>query len=180
MNFEIRLANELEAPVICALVNAAYKELGALGLNYTAVNQDTETTLTRMRRGRTFVCAKGCEILATVTLHQENKVSTSHSLYLGQLGVKPALKRRGIGSKLMDFAEGLAAREGFSSLQLDTAKPAKHLVDWYLSRGYQIVGETHFEGKTYDSWIFEFSLNRDIFNTFSTGHPYAPEVNLLP
>lgn len=30
-----------------------------------------------------------------------------------------------------------------------------NLVDWYLRRGYEIVGEMRWEGKTYDSWIFE-------------------------
>ena len=55
----------------------------------------------------------------------------------------------------MDYCEALAIEEGFEGIQLDTAKPATHLVNWYQKRGYKIVGEKHWDGKTYDSFIFE-------------------------
>lgn len=57
-----------------------------------------------------------------------------------------------------NFKLGLAASENFEGLQLDTAKPALHLVNWYLKRGYKVVGEIHWDGKTYDSYIFEKDL----------------------
>lgn len=55
----------------------------------------------------------------------------------------------------MNFCEDLAKSEGLDAVQLDTAKPALHLVTWYQKQGYKIVGETKWEGKTYESWIFE-------------------------
>jgi cytolysin (calcineurin-like family phosphatase) len=59
----------------------------------------------------------------------------------------------------MNYCETIAAQEGFDGVQLDTAIPAKHLVEWYLKRGYKIVGQEHYEGKTYDSYVFEKALN---------------------
>ena len=58
----------------------------------------------------------------------------------------------------MNYCENLAKNENYEAIQLDTAIPARHLVDWYKKRGYIIVGETHWDGKTYDSYIFEKSL----------------------
>ncbi len=78
-----------------------------------------------------------------------------NAAYVGQFAVAPDYKKHGYGSLLMDYCETLAQTEKFDGLQLDTAKPATHLVNWYLKRGYVIVGETHWEGKTYDSFIFE-------------------------
>ena len=59
---------------------------------------------------------------------------------------------------MMDLCEDIARKENFEAIQLDTAKPAAHLVAWYLRRGYEIVGETKWEGKTYESWVFEKKL----------------------
>jgi hypothetical protein len=38
----------------------------------------------------------------------------------------------------MDYCEALALAENFDGIQLDTAKPATHLVNWYQKRGYKL------------------------------------------
>jgi ribosomal protein S18 acetylase RimI-like enzyme len=102
-----------------------------------------------------YVFEQDHQIHATVTVHDENWFTDRRTLYLGRLGVLPSLKRSGIGSKIMNTIELLALQENYEGIQLDTAKPAEHLVNWYQRLGYNIVGETKFEGKTYESWIFE-------------------------
>lgn len=111
-----------------------------------------------MRKGRTLVVECEGEAVGTITMYVQNQISDKPAAYLGQFGFLPEFKGRGLGTQVMDFMESLAREEGFESVQLDTAKPADHLVQLYLKRGYQIVSETHFEGKTYDSWIFEKQL----------------------
>lgn len=150
-----RTANESDVPAIRQLVNSAYKELGDLGLNYTGTYQDEEITLERISEGRAFLLEKEGQLLGTVLLKKENWFTGKNSAYVSQLAVAPQIKKQGIGSLLMDLCEDLAIKEGFESIQLDTAKPAGHLVAWYMKRGYKIVGETRWEGKTYESWIFE-------------------------
>jgi len=154
-----RIAQETDVPSIRRLVNAAYKDLADLGLNYTATYQDEKITRERISQGRAFLLEKEGQLMGTVLLKKENWFTQRNSAYVSQLAVAPKLKNQGLGSLLMDLCEDLATREGFDSIQLDTAKPAGHLVAWYLKRGYQIVGETHWEGKTYDSWIFEKPLD---------------------
>ncbi len=54
-NFKIELAQEHEVPAITKLLNAAYKELADMGLNYTATYQNQDQTKERISKGRCFV-----------------------------------------------------------------------------------------------------------------------------
>lgn len=157
-SYKIRWAKSDDAPLIRAIVNQAYRELADLGLNYTATYQDEAETLRRMANSRVLVIEDEGRAIGTILMREENKIDQRRAAYLGQFGFLPEYKGRGLGRQVMDFMEQLALREGYECVQLDTAKPAAHLVSMYLRRGYRIVGETHFEGKTYHSYIFEKNL----------------------
>lgn len=154
-NHLFRVATDADVPRIRLLVNTAYKELADMGLNYTATYQDEKITRERLSTGTAFVIEKDNQLIATVLLKKFNEFTGRNSAYVSQLAVSPNLKQQGLGSLLMDFCHDQAIKNGHDSIQLDTAKPATHLVSWYLKLGYQIVGETKWEGKTYESWIFE-------------------------
>ena len=157
-HYMFRLASESDVSQIRTLVNEAYKELADMGLNYTATYQDDEETRKRMAQGRTFILLSGKEIVGTILFSEKNYFTEKKSAYLGQLAIAPRLKGSGLGSIIMDFCEQLANDEKYEAVQLDTAQPALHLVEWYKRRGYKIVGEKHWEGKTYDSYVFEKTL----------------------
>lgn len=159
MTLELRQSQDSDVPSIRILVNQAYRELSEMGLNYTAAYQDEQITRERIAKGRAFVLLLNSEIVGTVLFSSKNYFTNRKTGYVSQLAISPRLKRSGLGSLLMDCCEHLATIESFEGIQLDTAKPAQHLVDWYLQRGYVIVGETRWEGKTYESWIFEKLLN---------------------
>ncbi|AZZ36616.1 hypothetical protein CIK05_07375 [Bdellovibrio sp. qaytius] len=156
--YMFRLATDKDVSQITILVNEAYKELADMGLNYTASYQDDEKTRSRLAEGRAFVLLSGTEIVGTILFSEKNFFTEKKSAYINQFAVHPKLKRQGLGSIMLDFCEQLANDEKFEAIQLDTAKPAKHLAQWYVSRGYKIVGEKHWEGKTYNSQIFEKTL----------------------
>lgn len=153
--FHLRPVCDADIPAIRLLVNAAYKELADMGLNYTATYQDESVTRDRIHKGKAFALELNNEVVGTILYTIHNYFTHRRSAYLSQLAIAPQYKRSGLGSLLMSHCEELARSEGFEAVQLDTAKPARHLVNWYVRRGYQIVGETHWEGKTYDSWVFE-------------------------
>ncbi len=154
-NQQFRQAQDSDIANIRELVNSSYKELADMGLNYTATYQDEKITRERISKGKAFLLEKEGQLIGTVLLKKENWFTGKNSAYVSQLAVSPNFKRQGFGSLLMDLCEDLAVREKFESIQLDTAKTATHLVSWYQMRGYRIVGETKWEGKTYESWIFE-------------------------
>lgn len=151
----LRLAKDSDVSELRSLINSAYKELLDQGLNYTATYQDEEKTRERISTGRAFVLLKKQQIIATILFKKDNFFTKKNTAYVGQFAVAPEFKKNGLGTILMDYCEELAQKEGFEGIQLDTAIPAKHLVQWYLKRGYQIVGEIHWEGKTYNSYMFE-------------------------
>jgi len=159
--YSLSLAKDKDVPEIRKLVNSAYKELADMGLNYTATYQDEEETRNRISKGRCFILKTEFQIVATILFTEHNYFTNLKSAYVGQFAVLPELKKSGLGTKLMDHCEKLAANEGYKSIQLDTAIPAIHLINWYKRRGYNIVGETHWEGKTYDSYIFEKKLDNN-------------------
>lgn len=156
--YSLSLATNRDIPEIRKLVNSAYKELADIGLNYTATYQDEIETKQRMSQGRCFVLRDPTRIVATILFYEKNHFTNKKTAYVGQFGVLPELKKSGLGTRLMNYCELLAQNEKYEAIQLDTAIPAKHLVSWYTKRGYNIVGEMHWEGKTYDSYIFEKSF----------------------
>ncbi len=161
-NYVIRPVVDADIPAIRKLVNAAYQELADMGLNYTATYQDDVITRDRVSKGRAFALTDQDAILGTVLFAEQNYFTKRRTGYVSQLAIAPSLKKSGLGSLLMDLCEEIAAREKFEGIQLDTAKPAKHLVEWYQKRGYEIVGETRWDDKTYESWIFEKSLRSQL------------------
>jgi ribosomal protein S18 acetylase RimI-like enzyme len=154
-DYQLSEADVSMASEVRSLVNRAYQELSDMGLNYTATYQDVETTIQRMKTGQVFILKKQSQIVATILFSKKNYFTNKNTAYVGQFAVLPEFKRQGLGTYLMDFCEELAQQQGYEGLQLDTAIPAAHLVKMYEKRGYNIVGETHWEGKTYRSYIFE-------------------------
>lgn len=154
-DYVLRTANAADVPSLRRLVNSAYKELSDMGLNYTATYQDEEKTLERINKGTAFVLEKDSLICATILLGTENHFTNRNTAYIGQFAVLPELKKSGLGSFLMAYCEQKSRSDGFEGVQLDTAIPATHLVNWYLRLGYNVVGEIHWDGKTYRSYIFE-------------------------
>jgi ribosomal protein S18 acetylase RimI-like enzyme len=160
----LRIATYADIPAMRTLLNAAYKELSDKGLNYTATFQDEHTTYQRVNEGRAFVLLDDHQIIGTILFTIKNHKTGLNTAYISQFAIDPLHKKMGLGSQLMDYCENLAEAEGFDGVQLDTAIPADHLVQWYQRRGYNIVDKVHWDGKTYDSYVLEkiFPASRQI------------------
>lgn len=61
---------------------------------------------------------------------------------LRQMAVRSDLRGKGTGSKIIEFAEKLAKRKGFTTLMMHARNP---VMDFYKKSGYQIAGEEFFE-----------------------------------
>jgi GNAT superfamily N-acetyltransferase len=155
---------------LTSLLNRAYAGLGAMGLNYTAVDQSSEVTTQRARLGTCLVAAIGSELVGTILVrptHAESPctyftqpgVATAH-----QFAVAPEFQRTGIGLALLSQAETWARENGFSELALDTAESATHLIEYYGRRGYHRVGWVQWPGKTYRSVVVSKSLDKLTLN----------------
>jgi GNAT superfamily N-acetyltransferase len=146
------------------MIHAAYKRLGDLGLNYTAVDQDASVTRARAERGRCLVAEIEGRLVGTVTWYGPGGgrrcdwYRRREVAVFGQLAVSPDHQGRGIGSSLIAEVERQAGQAGALELALDTAEPARHLVDYYAGQGFRIVEHAQWPGKTYRSVIMSKRL----------------------
>ena len=58
------------------------------------------------------------------------------NLYIHRLAVDPQFQKKGIGKKLMDYAEDFAKKNNFISVRLDTFSKNKNNMRFYERRGY--------------------------------------------
>jgi GNAT superfamily N-acetyltransferase len=154
-----------DVEALTALLHRAYAALGAMGLNYTAVDQTSEVTHKRIADGLGLAAIDaGGRIVGTLVFYPPGKQSGSPWLkrpevaHFGQFGVEPALQKRGIGSRLMDAVEDMARAASARELALDTAEPALHLIDLYARRGYRFIEYAQWRGKRYRSVIMSKTL----------------------
>jgi len=73
--------------------------------------------------------------------------------WLCQVAVGPQLRGRAVARTLFDVACEWAVGEGITTIGLDTAAPAEHLVTMYSRWGFEHVDDVHFPGKSYDSVV---------------------------
>jgi len=66
------------------------------------------------------------------------------NIYVHRLAVHPKFQKKGIGNKLMNFAESIAKKLNFISIRLDTFSQNKSNNKFYESRGYQKLGDVFF------------------------------------
>lgn len=149
---------------LTALIHRAYARLGAMGLNYTAVDQSPEVTRERIRGGSCFVVEAGHKLVGTILVqptYTENEcdyftrpgVAAAH-----QFAIDPEHQGHGIGRMLLRHAEQWATQSGFSELAMDTAEPAFHLIELYKRLGYHHVGWVQWTGKVYRSVVLSKQL----------------------
>lgn len=157
-----RFFEDADAEDLTELLHAAYAELGAMGLNYTAVDQDSTTTLTRARGGQCWVVEHDGRLIGSLTMSlpasaglQEltPQAREPRRAWLNQVAVSPAFRGLGIASDLWLRARQWASAQGATSVGVDTAIPAERLVRLYESWGFAPVGSIHWPGKTYDSVV---------------------------
>lgn len=150
--------------VLTDLIHRAYAPLGAMGLNYTAVDQSAEITAQRASRGICFVAIRGREIIGTLVVQPPDPESECRYFSrpgvasVRQFAVAPERQGTGVGSNLLAKAESWARDQGYSEVAMDTAEPATHLVELYGRRGYLFVDWVQWPGKTYRSVVLSKSL----------------------
>lgn len=149
------------------LLHRAYAELADQGLNFTAVDQDEATTLRRATAGASWVVVDDGRLIATSTVSWPAEaalraLSTAAAAegraWLNQLAVDPARRGEGLASELRDLGDAWAVRQGATSIGLDTAEPAAHLVALYRRWGFTAVDRVQWPGKRYRSVVMVRAL----------------------
>jgi GNAT superfamily N-acetyltransferase len=159
-----RLSDADSLEDLTRLLHRAYSVLGAMGFNYTAVDQTIETTRKRAFDGECYVAVDAGRIVGTVTvalgasMRDAPEYVRPGMAVVNQFAVEPSLQAKGLGSRLLLHAEERARELGAATAALDTAEGATHLIRYYEARGYAVTGRVRFAGKTYASVVLEKPL----------------------
>jgi predicted N-acetyltransferase YhbS len=150
---------------LTALLHRSYAVLGAMGLNYTAVDQTPEVTRRRNAGGLCLVAVDATDrVIGAVLFYPPERTNGSpwfnrpEVAKCAQFGVDPPFQKQGIGSRLADAVEAEARAAHAKEIALDTAEPATHLIEWYGRRGYRFIEYAQWRGKRYRSVILSKSL----------------------
>ena len=156
-----------DAPILTKMLHRAYAELGAAGLNFTAVDQDEAVTLRRASGGESWVMTNGNELVAAMTMTFPptaalreicREAAMPNRAWLNQLAVDPTFRGQGLASQLWEMGGSWARSIGASHIGLDTAVPATHLISLYSDWGFQKHETIQWPGKTYESTIMVLTL----------------------
>lgn len=78
-----------------------------------------------------------------------------------RMAVNPGFRKKGVGSRLMDFAEDLATRSGVKYLKTDTYSINTKMNSLFKKFNYSFVGEMSFLGKEEPFYCYEKILSND-------------------
>jgi GNAT superfamily N-acetyltransferase len=159
------LAEHDSVEALTALLHRAYARLGAMGLNYTAVDQTPDVTARRLAGGQCYLAEWAGALAGTIVVKptyadNECEYFTREGVAaVHQFAVEPSLQGKGIGRRLLSECEAWARAHGFRELAMDTAQPAHHLIHLYGSLGYRHVGHVRWSGKVYRSVVLSKQLS---------------------
>jgi ribosomal protein S18 acetylase RimI-like enzyme len=143
---KITEASLADIPVICRLVNAAYRgDTSRKGWTTEAdllegmrVDEDMLTQYLQQENSVILTCKDEADkMIGCVYLKKEKEL-----LYLGMLTVDPELQAKGIGKMLLKASEQRARKEGCSAIVITVISERHELVSWYERKGFVKTGET--------------------------------------
>lgn len=149
------------------LLHRGYRQLADMGLRYLATYQSVDVTRERVEKGRCFVAVKDEKLVGTICYYPPGVTSGSPWLdrsevaLFGQFAVEPDLQKQGIGRRLIESAEEIARNSGVAELALDTAEPARHLIEWYQRLGFRFIEHVSWDITNYRSVVMSKSLKPD-------------------
>jgi GNAT superfamily N-acetyltransferase len=158
------LSSNYAVVALTQLLHRAYARLGAMGLNYTAVDQTPEVTAKRIDSGECYIAEWSGSLAGTIVVKPTYETNDCEYFTkpgvaaVHQFGVEPSLQGKGIGKALLGMSETWARERGFREIAMDTAEQASHLLSLYSSLGYKHVGFVRWPGKVYRSVVLSKAL----------------------
>ncbi len=144
-------AEPSDLPIIVDLLTEAAqwsRDAGIEGL--WRVPYPVEWVRPSLDRGEVFLAAWAGSTAGTVTFRWDDTATWGDrprdAGYVHKLAVRRALKGRGVGAMILDWAGDRVAREGRTWLRLDCLRSHTALRSYYESLGFHPAGEATVEG----------------------------------
>jgi ribosomal protein S18 acetylase RimI-like enzyme len=135
----LREAVVTDAPAIRELTRAAYaKWVPVIGREPKPMTADYAEAVRKHRFDLLYLNGKLAALIETIPKEDH--------LLVENVAVSPPFQGRGLGRKLMEHAEKVAASLGFSEIRLYTNKLFAENVHLYVKFGYRVDNEEEFKG----------------------------------
>ncbi|MBA4038753.1 MAG: GNAT family N-acetyltransferase [Planctomyces sp.] len=152
-------------PAITGLLHRAYARQVAMGLRPLAGRQDDAVTARRVQSGECWVAVDQAGAIVGVIILSEREPDEGPPFFhragvvsFSQFAVEPSAQRGGIGRELLGRVAARARELGNSELALSMAEPDTQLRDYYLAKGFRIVGTWKWPYTNYTSLIMSRAL----------------------
>jgi GNAT superfamily N-acetyltransferase len=149
---------------LTGLLHRAYKKLADMGLKFVATYQSVENTKKHLEKGDCYLAFKDGKMIGTI-FYYKHMWRDAPPFYkketvglFGKFAVEPALQGTGIGSRMLNFVEDCARKDGKKELALDTSEKALHLVEYYKKKGYKFAQYWQWSATNYRSIIMAKTL----------------------
>jgi len=164
----IRLATARDVDAAWGIVDSCRIALRERGIaQWDAVYPSLDTVERDVRNGTLFVLMveDGCAGVVTLDGNADpsytslNWETEEPAMIVHRLCVRPDLQGRGIGHRLMKFAEDHATTSAYRSIRLDAYSGNAAAVAFYRQRGYRHVGQLYFPRRSLPFDLFERAVS---------------------
>ncbi|MCY6959140.1 GNAT family N-acetyltransferase [Clostridium brassicae] len=162
---EIIQATEKDLQSVLDLMSNVVENLSKKGIfQWDSSYPNRDIFLKDIKNHSLYVIKDNNSYLGTITLNEEQApeycnvdwlTSNKKTLVIHRLAVSPNYQGKGIGRKLIDFAEQLGHKKNYDSIRLDAFSKNLNSVNFYEKCGYIKTGEVYFGYQTSPFPCFE-------------------------
>ncbi|MFX0549476.1 GNAT family N-acetyltransferase [Hathewaya histolytica] len=151
----IRKAKKEDIHDIMEIVDKVISEMNSYGNYQWDENYPREKDfLDDIEKGDLFICERNDIIAGFISINkceapEYGKLNWSldtDCLVLHRMAVNPDLRRTGIATELMNFAEEFATKQGIQYLKTDTNSLNDKMKNLFKKLHYEFIGEVSFKG----------------------------------
>lgn len=164
----IRLATLEDLPRILAIKEAATNHLHHIGINQWNAYYPNQAVFTAdIQRQELYVIEEDHLVIGAACINQRHdeayrtlswKLSTDDAFCIHRLAVDPAHHGKGLGSRLMRYAEDLAREAHVNTLRVDTFSENFITQKLFDKFGYHYVGDVFYGPVTKPFYCYEKAL----------------------
>ncbi|MBI5603361.1 MAG: GNAT family N-acetyltransferase [Deltaproteobacteria bacterium] len=150
---KINLARLGELDVLHGIIRAATRKMDEQGISqWDEVYPSRSLLKDDIEKQQMYVLGAGKQKAGMMVLNEEQSPEyaavdwkfSGRALVIHRLTIDPAFQRRGLASRLMDFAEEFAFTERYNCIRLDAFRRNPAAFGLYERRGYRKAGAVRF------------------------------------
>jgi ribosomal protein S18 acetylase RimI-like enzyme len=161
----ITLATRSEIGRIMSLIKDCIKDMESQGIyQWNEYYPTLKVIQDDIENGSMHILKESDEVVGIITVNEEQDPEWSQVnwstqkgkvLAIHRLAVNPKWQNRGIGVRLLDFAEAYAAKNMYTSIRLDSYSGNPGAIRLYEGHGYKRVGQVHFPGRELPFYCYD-------------------------